>query len=104
MADYILALRKEPGKAWKTVDVRNRLGDLQHEVGGYIETVTMWPDATVICDEEGRLKCKSFNCEISGVGFVGTILIVGVAGEEFDDVPDVFVNELNGVDGEFFDL
>ena len=78
---------KEPGKAPGQIVVPNNLHMLQQLVGGYIETVTLTEDLCIICDEEGRLKGKEFNCEICGIDFVGTILMVGVDGEEFTDVP-----------------
>ena len=81
-------IRKEPGNDFLLTEVDNTLKALQEAVGGYIETFTFAEDACVICDEEGRLKGKSYNCDFCGVGFVGTILIVGVDGEEFTDVPD----------------
>lgn len=80
-------LRKRPGEAVEEIEIENTLKALQEEVGGYIETVTLAADCTVICDEEGRLKNKPHNCEICGVKFVGAILVVGVDGEEFCDVP-----------------
>lgn len=104
MADYITALRKKPDKAWEVIDVRDELRDYQNEVGGYIESVTLWPGATVLCDEEGRIKDYEENCEICGVDFCGTILIVGVSGEEFCDVPDELINELAGEAGEYFEI
>lgn len=79
---------KEPGKAFEVREVENTLEALQKAVGGYIETFTFAEDACVICDEEGRLKGKPYNCEIWTVDFCGTILIVGVDGEEFTDVPE----------------
>lgn len=56
-------------------------------VGGYIETVTFAQDACVICNEEGRLLGMEDNCRFLGVDFVGPILVVGVDGEKFTDVP-----------------
>ena len=38
-------------------------------------------------DEEGRLRRLPYNCSIGGLGLVGDILLVGVNGEEFDDIP-----------------
>ena len=45
----------------------------------------MGTDATIICNEEGRL----LGMEPSGFyTFVGTLLLVGIAGDEFTDVPE----------------
>ena len=47
---------------------------------------TFATDACFICDEEGRLKDKPYNVELLGVPFFGTVLAVGVNGEEFADL------------------
>lgn len=80
-------LRKEPGKKPEMVNIENKLEALQEAVGGYIETVT-FSEFIVICDEEGRLKGKEYNCDIKDVSFVGTILIVGDDGDDFTDLSD----------------
>ena len=53
----------------------------------FVETMKFCTDACVVCDEEGLFKGKEYNCNFLGVNFVGTILLVGIAGEEFCDVP-----------------
>jgi len=78
---------KEPDQAPRQLVIPNDLHTLQELVGGYIETVTLFENLCIICDEEGLLKKKPFNCEICGIGFVGTILMVGIDGDEFTDVP-----------------
>ena len=71
-------------------NISPRLENLQKLVGGYIEAVTIRPGLVILCDEEGRLKGKEENIEIPkmGIDFVGTVLFVGVDGEEFCDVPE----------------
>ena len=78
---------KEPGRAAYEAEVENNLEDLQEAVGGYIQAVPLMTDFVIICDEEGRLKGKLYNCEICGVSFVGTILICGQDNDEFADAP-----------------
>jgi hypothetical protein len=80
-------LIKEPEKAARFEEIDNELAALQAAVGGYIETVTPFTDLTIICDEEGRLKGKPYNCRICGVSFVGTVVLAGVDKDEFTDVP-----------------
>ena len=80
-------LIKEPGKTPRHVNISDTLENLQKTVGGYIETVTITSDCVVICDDEGRLKGKPWCCNICGVDFVGTVILCGVAGEEFADLP-----------------
>lgn len=84
----MIAIKKEPGRRARVVEIENDLKALQQAVGGWIETVTLPNGLCVICDEEGLLKRKSYNTYIGGIDFVGTILIVGVDGENFADVPE----------------
>lgn len=78
---------KEPGKRLRQINVPNELHTLQELVGGYIETVTVFEDMTILCNEEGRLHGLPYNCEVLGIDFVGPIVFVGVDGENFCDVP-----------------
>lgn len=59
------------------------LKNLQKTVGGYIECVTLglyeWGNICIICDEEGRLKNKEYNCEVCGIDFVGDIIVAQYA-------------------------
>ena len=87
MKRMISALLKRPGEIPRHVNVSNTLEALQRNVGGYIEAVTFASDAVILCDEEGRLKGKPYNCKIGIHDFVGDILIVGVDGEDFTDLP-----------------
>lgn len=89
------AIKKEPGEQPRMVSIQNTLEALQEAVGGRIETVRLFEDACLVCDEEWRLKGKRYNCNVLGVEFGGTVLLVGVNGEEFCDVPgDVFALKL----------
>ena len=85
--NQILVVIKEPGKA-PVVDplFDNDLKAFQKAVGGHIETVTLTSDCVIICNEEGRLRGLPFNCSVCGVGFVGTILVVGAKGENFASI------------------
>ena len=83
----ISVLIKEPGKKPRHVNIENSLQNLQKTVGGYIETVTLATDLVVICNEEGRLMGLPHCCRICGVDFVGPVVLCGVKGEEFSDLP-----------------
>ena len=83
----ISVLIKDPGKKPRHVYIENSLKNLQNTVGGYIETVTLATDSRVICNEEGRLQGLPHCCTICGVDFVGTVVIAGIAGSEFADLP-----------------
>ena len=78
------------------IDIENDLHALQEAVGGYIETVTL-RGGVMIVDEEGLLKEYPHNdlaSLISGCHIYGAALIVGVNDDEFDDVPQQFVDAL----------
>ena len=87
MGDKIRVIIKEPGKPAYEKEIDNDLRSLQKIVGGYIETVTLCEDLTIICNEEGRIDGLPYNCDIMGVSFVGTIIIAGIDGCEFADAP-----------------
>lgn len=76
MANKISALVKRPGCPPRHVWVSNSLEALQRAVEGYIECITRG-EFVVICDEEGLIKGKEYNCTIFGYHFVGDIVIVG---------------------------
>lgn len=79
----MIAIRKRPGEAAELIEIENKLSALQKEVGGYIQAINIAEDAAIICDEEGRLKGYEHNCEVLSIDFCGTILVVGVDGENF---------------------
>lgn len=87
MIENIRILLKRPGESAVFVEPANDLKALQHLVGGYIETVTIADRVVVICNEEGRLQGLPYNVTIWDYDFVGTILIAGVKGDEFSDLP-----------------
>ena len=80
-------LKIEPGKQPEIIEIEKSLKALQEQVGGYIETLTFAEDAALIVDEEGKLKGKPYNFTFCGEVLVGTVLFVGVDGEEFCDIP-----------------
>ena len=87
-------MSKEPGKGWKIAEIENTLEALQRGVGGKLEAVTLVSDACVLCNEEGRLLGMPYNTTICGVSFVGPLLIVGIAGEDFAGLTEQQVDRL----------
>lgn len=81
------ALRKHPGEGWELIEVENTLEALQKQVGGYIETGSFMKNTCIICNEEGLLIGLPVNVFLD-YPFRGTLLIVGVDGEEFCDVDE----------------
>lgn len=92
----VYALRTDRDTGYVT-NVSNSLENLQRFVGGYIETWSPFSNWTVICNEEGRLNGLPYNCTIMGQDFYGDILIAGVDGDEFADIPFPDVNILRGL-------
>lgn len=85
----IRVIIKRQGEAAFEATVENELRPLQEWVGGYIEAYRLntRPDILAIVNEEGRLLGLPVNCKLNGETFMGTILLVGVKGEEFADCP-----------------
>lgn len=79
--------RKRPRESWEFAEVENTLEALQAEVGGYIETVSFLSDVCVIVNEEGLINDMPFNLNFAGLQLFGPVLLVGVNGDEFCDVP-----------------
>lgn len=80
-------LRKKVREPWELVEIENTLEALQREVGGYIETLTVTCDSCLIVNEEGAISDLPYNTRLFGQFLFGTILFVGVKGDEFCDVP-----------------
>lgn len=93
MSQKIKALIKRADEKPYSTWVSNDLENLQKHVDGYIECVGLAldigfeVDLCILCDEEGRLKDKPHNCTIRDVSFVGDIVIVGIDGDEWSDIP-----------------
>ena len=77
------AIIKKPGEKSKVIEIENELSVLQEAVEGYIQAVPLAADVCIICNEEGKLIGLQYNTRIMNKSFVGNILFVGVAGEEF---------------------
>lgn len=77
------AIRKRPGEAPEIVDVENTLEALQAEVGGSIECVRFATDCAILVNEEGKLIPLEPNLAFCGDVLFGTVLAVGVKGDEF---------------------
>ena len=87
MAEKITVMIKEPGENWERREIDNTLKALQGLVGGYIETVIVQDDLVLIVNEEGVLQELEPNLYIRGYWLRGTIVAVGVDGENFADCP-----------------
>lgn len=69
--------------------IRNALEAFQMTVGGYIETLPCG-EAVIIVNEEGKLMDLPANFAYTNVTrdlICGTVVVVGIDGEDFTDVP-----------------
>ena len=87
------AIRFVPGALPERIEIENTLEALQKQVGGHIETVTLGPDFCAVCNEEGLLMDLPYMGVINHVNFFGPVLLVGVDGENFCDVPVLEVDK-----------
>lgn len=76
---------KEPGKAPKTLIIKNDLTEFQELVGGYIEVFPFGKNVLCVVNEEGKLRgdCK-FNFWYNDDCIMGTALFVGSDDKEGD--------------------
>lgn len=88
MKERIRVIIKSPGEtAGHYLTIPNDLKALQSIVGGHIECVPASGNMVIICNEEGRVIGLPKNGRICGVDFCGTVVVAGVKGEDFADVP-----------------
>lgn len=90
MSRKVSVIIKRPGEKPYKTNISDSLKNLQNTVGGNIETVTLCEDMTFIVNEEGRLLGLPYNCTVCDVELYGTVVVIGVKGDEFDDIPMTF--------------
>ena len=92
----IRCIIKRPDEQYGHVtNISNRLENLQRTVEGYIEVVPVkqspdGKDIILICNEEGKLRGLPHNFYLWDEEIVGTVIICGVDGDEFGDLPLTF--------------
>ena len=92
----IRCIIKRPDEKYGHVtNVSNRLENLQRTVEGYIEVVPVkqsadGKDIILLCNEEGKLRGLPHNFYLWDEEIVGTIIVCGVEGDEFGDLPLTF--------------
>ena len=91
-------LRIEPGQELELIDIENKLEELQEQVEGYIECVTLIPGKLVmIVNEEGLIQELPYNMSASIIArrnIVGNALIVCCDDEDFTDISQEYVKEI----------
>ena len=95
----IRVLTKMPGSIWRVRHLDNTLEALQEFVGGYIETVRLFSDVVVICNEEGRLMGLPENVNLLGVQFCGPVIVAGVWRDEFANLKESVIKNWKQVIG-----
>ena len=75
--------------------VKNELEALQETVGGYIQTLKFADGVVLICNEEGKLLKLEPNTHFYTIN--GDFLLVGVNGEEFGDLTEKQMEQLEEV-------
>ena len=75
-------------------NISTRLENLQKIVEGHIQYVPICEGTAILCNEEGKILGLEPNFTIgSGITrdvIVGTVIVIGIDGEEFCDVPISF--------------
>ena len=92
----IKAIVKRPDEEYgHMTNVSNTLENLQRIVEGHIETLTLRQDPesepiVIICNEDMVFSNLHYNCTIGGHQLFGEIVVCGVDGDEFGDIPISF--------------
>ena len=87
-------LKYAVGHSAKLIEIENGLESLQHEVDGYIETLT-FPEANavIVCNEEGKVKNYPVNAHIQDGYMIlhvihGDFFVCSFEGDVFADVTE----------------
>jgi hypothetical protein len=89
----VRAIIKRPDESFGHMcNISIRLENLQKLVGGYIETIPVkdFQNCVILCNEDGKMQGLPVNIRIPGDFIVGTIVVLGVDGDEFAAVPIEF--------------
>ena len=87
----IAAIIKRPDEEYGHMTfISHTLENLQKTVGGHIEVLPLEKGVYAILNEEGKIRGLDPNMRVPGDILVGTIILVGVDGEDFTDIPITF--------------
>jgi hypothetical protein len=92
----IKAIIKKPGESCRIKEISNTLKSFQRIVGGRIQVVPWFDNMAIICNEEGKVNNLPFNIRINGDIICGTVIIAGIEGEIFTDLPEYILDRLSG--------
>ena len=80
-------LRKKVGCEWDLVEIENTLEAICNEIEGGADIVHIARDVCIITKPNNIFDDSKFNTRLFGLQLFGTVLIVGVDGDEFCDLP-----------------
>ena len=83
MRKRIRVVQKTVDGGWAVRMMPNTLEALQAAVGGYIETVKLTTELTLVCNEEGLIRGMPFNERICNFNIYGDFLIAKIWRDEF---------------------
>lgn len=92
-------LYKGVGEPPNRVELPASIRALRASVGGPVEMHKIASSAAVVCNAEGATRDLPYNCSFLGMDWRGPVLIVGVNGEEFCDIPEgsfIFLESMVG--------
>lgn len=88
MSKIKVIIKHPDDKVGRIVYINNTLERFQMIVKGYIETVPLTHNSVIICNEEGKLDGLTPNFRFGNIDIIcGTVIVCGVDGEKFSDVP-----------------
>lgn len=91
----IRVIIKRPDELYGHVSaISPTLENFQRNVGGYIEVAAVLEvkgqKIAIVCNEEGKINGSLVNMKTPGDFLFGTIIVCGVDGEDFSDLPITF--------------
>lgn len=90
MAKIKVIIKRPEEEFGHVCNISASLENLQKTVGGYIEAVPLTDKIVMICNEDGKLQHLEHNFHLPFDTMVGTVIICGVDGDEFSDIPEWF--------------
>lgn len=91
MKDKIRVLYKPVDGPAEIRTIPNTLKAVQGLVEGYFQPVRLFGPVVVIVNEEGLVRGMKKN-EFAGMRYFGPWFVCGADGEDFTDVPDLFLD------------
>lgn len=91
----MIAIVKLVGEKPQVIDVKNTLKALQNVVGGYIQTIFLFDNIILICNDSGKLLDMKPNFSLGYDTIVGPALFVSFDGT--DDFIDLSEKQIKSI-------